>query len=70
MITSPGSYARLVIDVEEGAEVFVDGQSIGRAPFSEIMVEMGTHTFVAELPGGLVIEQLVDVQIGTDVVEF
>ena len=34
------------------------------------MVEMGTHTFVAEMPDGLVIEQLVDVQIGTDIVEF
>ncbi len=69
-ISNPGSYARLTIDVEEGAEIFVDGKSIGRAPFDEIMVEMGTHTFVANLPDGLVIEQLVDVQIGTDVVEF
>lgn len=69
-ITNPGSYARLTIDVERGSEVFVDGQSIGRAPFDEIMVEMGTHTFVAEMPDGLVIEQLVDVQVGTTVVEF
>ncbi|MDP6980196.1 MAG: AAA family ATPase [Myxococcota bacterium] len=69
-ISNPGSYARLVIDVEEGAEIFVDGKSIGRAPFDEIMVEMGTHTFMAEMPDGITIEQLVDVQIGTDIVEF
>ncbi|MCP4067585.1 MAG: hypothetical protein GY741_04810 [Phycisphaeraceae bacterium] len=69
-ISNPGSYARLVIDVEEGSEIFVDGKSIGRAPFDEIMVDMGTHAFVAELPDGIIIEQLVDVQIGTDVVEF
>lgn len=67
---SPNSYVRLSIDVEPGSEITVDGESIGIAPFSEIFVEMGTHTFVAEMPDGIRVEQLVDVQVGTDIVEF
>ena len=64
------SYVRLSIDVEPGSEIRVDGESIGFAPFSDIFVEMGPHTFVAEMPDGILIEQLIDVQTGTDVVEF
>ncbi len=66
----PASYARLSIDVEAGSKVTIDGRSIGLAPFSEIFVEMGTHTFVAETPDGIVVEQMVDVQSGTDIIEF
>lgn len=68
--TRPASYVRLSIDVEPGSEVTVDGQSIGIAPFSAIFIEMGTHTFVVETPDGIRVEQLVDVQDGTDIVEF
>ena len=68
--TTPGSFVRLSIDVEPGSQITVDGESIGIAPFSEIFVEMGTHTFVAETPDGIVVKQLVDVQTGTDIIEF
>lgn len=68
--TTPGSFVRLSIDVEPGSQITVDGESIGIAPFSEIFVEMGTHTFVAETPNGIVVKQLVDVQTGTDIIEF
>ncbi|MCP3935874.1 MAG: hypothetical protein GY708_10935, partial [Actinomycetia bacterium] len=69
-LTHPGSYVRLMIDVAPGAKILVDGKLIGRAPFDEIMVEMGLHTFAAEMQDGIIVEQLVDVQSGTDVVEF
>ncbi|MCP5042900.1 MAG: AAA family ATPase [bacterium] len=69
-LTHPGSYVRLIIDVAPGAKILVDGKLIGRAPFDEIMVEMGLHTFAAEMQDGIIVEQLVDVQSGTDVVEF
>jgi hypothetical protein len=64
------SFVLLSIDVEPGSRVEVDGQSIGAAPFSAIFIEMGTHTFVAETPDGIRIQQMIDVQIGTDVIEF
>lgn len=64
------SFVLLSIDVEPGSRVEVDGQSIGVAPFSAIFIEMGTHTFVAETPDGIRIQQMIDVQIGTDVIEF
>jgi hypothetical protein len=60
----------LSIDVEPGSRVEVDGRSIGVAPFSAIFIELGTHTFVAELPDGIRVEQMVEVAVGTDVVEF
>jgi hypothetical protein len=68
--TRAASYVRLSIDVEPGSEVTVDGQSIGIAPFSAIFIEVGTHTFVVETQEGIRVEQLVDVQVGTDIVEF
>jgi len=64
------SFVLLSIDVEPGSRVEVDGQSIGVAPFSAIFIEMGTHTFVAETPDGIRIQQMIDVQIGTGVIEF
>lgn len=66
----PASYILLSIDVEAGAVIEVDGKPIGTAPLADIFVEIGSHTFVAEMPDGIRVEQLVDVQAGTNVIEF
>jgi type II secretory pathway predicted ATPase ExeA len=63
-------YVRVRVRLEPGASLTIDGERVGVAPFSDLIMEPGLHTFVAELPGGLQIEQLVQVSPETGIVEF
>ena len=66
----PAAYARLRIEIEAGSRLSIDEQDIGTAPFSDIFLAPGLHTFLAETPDGTIIEQLIDVSPDTRVVEF
>ncbi len=64
------AYVRLQVALEPGSILVIDGERIGVAPFSDLIVEPGLHSFVAELPDGIQIEQLIEVTAETGVVEF
>jgi hypothetical protein len=50
------------VSAEAGAEVSIDGQSIGAAPVDEVDLAPGPHHFLVRLPDGRVAERTVDVQ--------
>lgn len=50
------------VSAEPGAEVRVDGQSVGAAPIGELQLSRGPHHFVVTLPDGRVAERVVDLQ--------
>jgi len=64
------AYVRVQVQLEPGSTLTIDGERVGVAPFSDLIMEPGLHTFVAELPDGLQIEQLIQVKSDTGVVEF
>jgi len=63
-------FVRVRVRLEAGATLSIDGERVGVAPISDLIMEPGLHTFVAELPGGLQIEQLIQVTAETGIVEF
>jgi hypothetical protein len=65
-----GAYVRLRVEAEAGSSLQIDGRTVGVAPLADLFLEPGPYTFVAEAPDGSIIEQLVDVQPGMNVVEF
>jgi hypothetical protein len=73
-VAKPGAraaaYVRVQVRLEPGSILTIDGQRVGVAPFSDLIMEPGPHTFVAELPDGLQIEQLIQVTADTGIVEF
>lgn len=64
------SYVRVGLDADPGAELFVDGAPIGHAPLPELLLAAGPHTFTVQLEDGNSIEQVVEVDERTRVVEF
>ncbi len=64
------AYARVRVELEPGTTLSVDGERIGVAPIADLVIAPGLHTFVAELPGGVEIEQLIQVMPDTGVIEF
>jgi hypothetical protein len=64
------AYVRVQVRLEPGAILTVDGERVGVAPFSDLIMQPGPHTFVAELPDGLQIEQLIQVSPEMGIVEF
>ena len=64
------SYVRVGLDADAGAELFVDGTHIGHTPLPELLLAAGPHTFTVRLEDGNSIEQVVDVDERTRVVEF
>ena len=64
------AYVRVQVQLEPGAILSIDGERVGVAPISDLIMEPGLHTFVAELPDGLQIEQLIQVSPDTGTVEF
>ncbi len=64
------AYARVRVEIEPGWILSVDGERLGVAPIADLVMEPGLHRFVAELPDGTEIEQLIQVTPDTGVVEF
>jgi hypothetical protein len=70
MGSQPSAYVRVQVDIVTGWILRVDGQEIGTAPLADLLIEPGAHVFSAEMPDGLLIQQLIDVGPNTGTVIF
>ncbi len=56
--------AAVNVDAPDGTEILVDGASVGTAPLTGLMVQIGTHDISGRRPDGAERHQPVEVKAG------